>query len=72
MIPNDPRSPMDPSGIRIGTPAMTTRGMKEPEMVKVAKWIDRAILAKNDEAELAKIKDEVKELCKGFPVPGIK
>ncbi|MFA6527964.1 MAG: serine hydroxymethyltransferase [Candidatus Gracilibacteria bacterium] len=72
MIPNDTRSPMDPSGIRIGTPAMTTRGMKEPEMVAVAKWIDRAILARNDETELAKIKDEVKELCKGFPVPGIK
>lgn len=72
MIPNDPRSPMDPSGIRIGTPAMTTRGMKEPEMVKVAKWINRAILTKDNEEELAKIKKEVEELCKGFPVPGIK
>ncbi|EKD63951.1 MAG: hypothetical protein ACD_51C00136G0004, partial [uncultured bacterium] len=71
MIPNDPRSPMDPSGIRIGTPAMTTRGMKEAEMVKVAKWMDLAIANRTNEQELAKIKEEVKELCKGFPVPGI-
>jgi len=72
MIPNDPRSPMDPSGIRIGTPAMTTRGMKEEDMITVAKWIDLAIINKSDEAKLTKIKDEVKDLCKKFPVPGIK
>ncbi len=71
MIPDDPRSPMDPSGIRIGTPAMTTRGMKEDEMRQVAKWIDEAIAGKDDPATLARIKNEVKEMCDNFPVPGI-
>ncbi len=71
-IPNEPRSPFDPSGIRIGTPAITTRGMKEPEMEKVADWIDRAIQNVGNTEELVKIKNEVKELCLKFPVPGIK
>ncbi len=71
MIPDDPRSPMDPSGIRIGTPAMTTRGMKEDEMRQVAKWIDEAIQGKDDPATLERIKNEVKEMCESFPVPGI-
>lgn len=71
-VPNDPRSPFDPSGIRLGTPAITTRGMKEPEMEKIAEWIDRVIQNVNDDAALAEIKKEVEELCKDFPVPGIK
>jgi len=71
MIPDDPRSPMDPSGIRIGTPAMTTRGMKEDEMRQVSKWINEAILGKDDPATLERIKNEVKEMCERFPVPGI-
>jgi len=71
-IPNDPRSPFDPSGIRMGTPAITTRGMKEPEMEKVAEWIDRTLSDINDDNALADIKEEVKTLCLKFPVPGIK
>lgn len=71
-VPFDPRSPMDPSGIRMGTPAVTTRGMKEPEMERIAEWIDRAINNINDTAMHAKIKEEVKEMCLKFPVPGIK
>ncbi len=71
-IPNDTRSPFDPSGIRLGTPAITTRGMKEPEMEKIADWIDRTISNIGDETMLEEIKKEVTELCHKFPVPGIK
>ncbi len=68
-VPFDPRSPFDPSGIRLGTPALTTRGMKEAEMEQVATWIDLAITNVNDEAKLAAIHAEVKDLCKNFPLP---
>ena len=68
MIPDDPRPPMDPSGIRLGTPAVTTRGLKEDDMKKVAIWIDEVITNKNDEAKLAAIKAEVAEFMKGFPL----
>lgn len=71
-VPNDPRSPMDPSGIRMGTPAITTRGMKEGEMEMIADWIDRAIQAIGNHEELKAIKKEVEVLCQKFPVPGIK
>lgn len=71
-IPNDPRSPFDPSGIRLGTPAVTTRGMKESEMEKIADWIDRVIKDPSNEENLKKIKEEVVEMCIQFPVPGIK
>ena len=71
-IPNDPRSPFDPSGIRMGTPAITTRGMKESEMEKIAEWINRTIDNVNNEDVLQDIKSEVKEMCLKFPVPGIK
>lgn len=70
-VPFDPRSPMDPSGIRLGTPAVTTRGMKEPEMDRIADWLDRVISNIDDHALHAKIKEEVKEMCLKFPVPGI-
>jgi len=69
MIPYDPRKPMDPSGIRIGTPALTTRGMGPSEMRKIANWIIRALKGASDEAALAKIRREVLELCQQFPVP---
>ncbi len=71
MIPDDTRSPMDPSGIRLGTPAITTRGMKEPEMETIANFIIRAIENTKNEEALTKIKSEVKEFARKFPVPGI-
>lgn len=67
-VPFDTRSPFVTSGIRIGTPATTTRGLKEPEMVKVAEWIDRALKNIENADELAKIKAEIKELCMQFPL----
>ncbi len=71
MIPDDPRSPMDPSGIRMGTPAVTTRGMKEVDMDTLAAFILRAVKAKDDQATLATLRDEVTAFCRKFPVPGI-
>jgi glycine hydroxymethyltransferase len=68
MIPDDPRSPMDPSGIRLGTPAITTRGLKETDMKQVAAWIDEAVVNFKDEAKLAEIKNDVKEMMKKFPL----
>lgn len=67
-VPFDTRSPFVTSGVRIGTPATTTRGLKEAEMVKVGEWIDRALQAIDDEAALAAIRLEVKELCLKFPL----
>jgi len=68
MIPDDTRSPFDPSGIRLGTPALTSRGMKEAEFEQIGLWIDRAIMAKDDSEELQKIREEVKQLTKKFPL----
>jgi len=68
MIPDDPRSPMDPSGIRLGTPALTTRGMKEAEMEVVGDLINEAILNWQDETKLAEIRTKVVELTKKFPL----
>src|SRR3954451_10905884 len=68
-ILNDPRPPKVTSGIRLGTPAVTTRGLKETDMPAVADFIDRALSAKDDAAALAKIRGEVAEFCKRFPMP---
>lgn len=68
MIPDDPRHPMDPSGIRIGVSAATTRGMKEKEIKMIAKWINNAIESKGNKNILNKIHQEVKKLCKKFPI----
>ena len=67
-IPYDTNPPMKPSGIRIGTPALTTRGMKEPEMRIIAAWIAKALDKRNDPAALAKIRGEVTELTEKFPL----
>src|SRR5687767_5114317 len=68
-ILNDPRPPKVTSGIRLGTPAVTTRGLKEGDMPAVASFIDRALGAKDDAAALGKIRGEVSEFCKRFPMP---
>jgi glycine hydroxymethyltransferase len=71
-IPNDPNPPMNPSGLRLGTPAVTTRGMKEKEMKQIVEFIDKALKNKDDAAVLAGLKNEVRELCLKFPPPGVK
>jgi glycine hydroxymethyltransferase len=71
-VPFDPRKPFDPSGIRLGTPAVTSRGMKEGDMPAIAHWMDTIIGAPEDEALLARVAAEVREFCKGFPAPGIR
>ncbi len=68
-VPYDPRPPFDPSGIRLGTPALTTRGLKEKEMDQVAEWIDAAIMARDDSKILAKIRSEITEFAENFPLP---
>jgi len=68
-IPFDPNPPLKPSGIRIGSPAITSRGMKEPEMERIAGWIDMALRYRADEASSARIRQEVFELTDQFPIP---
>jgi glycine hydroxymethyltransferase len=69
MIPFDPRKPMDPSGVRIGTPALTTRGMKEAEMKRVAGWIVEVLAAPEDAKVLERVRGSVRDLCRQFPAP---
>jgi len=71
VIPDDPNPPLRPSGIRLGTPAATTRGMKEEEMKKLAAWIVSALQNHQNEEKLAEIKKEVEAFCLQFPVPGV-
>lgn len=71
VIPDDPNPPLRPSGIRLGTPAATTRGMKEAEMKKIGHWIVEALTHREDTERLNKIRAEVEGMCSQFPVPGI-
>jgi glycine hydroxymethyltransferase len=68
-IPFDARPPLDPSGIRIGTPALTTRGMREPEMRHIATWIDAALTTASDRAALERLRGQIRELAIQFPAP---
>jgi glycine hydroxymethyltransferase len=69
MVPFDTRPPLDPSGIRIGTPALTTRGMREPEMRTIAGWIGEILASPTDSAVQARVRGQVRELCEQFPAP---
>jgi glycine hydroxymethyltransferase len=69
LIPFDPTSPFVTSGIRIGTPSVTTRGMKEPEMVKIAGWIGEIVDHLDDEAVVARVRQEIETLTRDFPLP---
>ena len=71
-VPFDPRKPFDPSGVRLGTPAITTRGLREEHMPQIAAWMDEAITAatKDDEAAIERTAGEVRDLLAGFPMPG--
>ena len=70
-VPFDPRKPFDPSGIRLGTSSVTSRGMAEPEMRQIAAWMDAVVTAPADAALHARIAGEIRELCARFPAPGL-
>jgi len=70
-VPGDPRKPFDPSGLRLGTPSVTTRGMKEPEMARIAAWFSRVAEEVANEDALDRIAAEVREFTAGYPCPGI-
>jgi glycine hydroxymethyltransferase len=70
-IPNDPNPPINPSGVRFGTPAITTRGIKEPEILRITDFINQALNNKDDDKVLSGLKNQVKELCSNFILPGV-
>jgi glycine hydroxymethyltransferase len=70
-VPNDPRKPFDPSGIRLGAAAVTSRGFAEAEMVHIGEWIDRVVANPTDETLLERTAAEVAAFCKDFPPPGL-
>jgi glycine hydroxymethyltransferase len=71
IIPDDARPPLRPSGLRLGTPACTTRGMNEDDMAGIAKWIVRTLRRPEDASAIAATRAEVKAMCRSYPVPGI-
>lgn len=71
LVPFDTQTPMNPSGVRIGTPSVTSRGMKEAEMRTIGDWINEVLTHSKEEAVLDRIAGEVAELCQSFPCPGI-
>jgi len=68
-IPKDPRPPMQTSGIRLGTPAVTTRNMGPEDMGKIANWIDRVIISRGDTSVQEEVKKEISSFCSDFPLP---
>ena len=70
-VPYDTRKPFDPSGIRIGTPAVTTQGMGETEMKQIADWMNEVTKSSEDVGLQERIAGQVRELCKQFPAPGV-
>ena len=70
-VPFDPRRPFSPSGIRLGTPAVTSRGMKEPEMRQIGAWLDTVVANIDDEGVIARVAGEVCEFSRHFPAPGL-
>ncbi len=71
VVPDDPNPPLRPSGMRLGTPAATTRGMSEQEMDRLADWICTALRRREDGDELRRLAEEVEDFCRGYPVPGL-
>ncbi len=71
IIPDDPRPPLRPSGVRLGTPACTTRGMSEADMTQIAQWIVRTLRRSSDTATTEQTRQAVREMCRRYPVPGI-
>jgi glycine hydroxymethyltransferase len=71
IIPDDPNPPLRPSGVRLGTPAATTRGMREPEMRQLGSLIMKAVVNHEEQYALQQIRQEVEEMCRRYPVPGI-
>jgi glycine hydroxymethyltransferase len=71
-VPYDPRKPFSPSGIRIGSPAVTSRGMKEPEMRRIVAWMDEVVTNAGDDQVLERIRNDVRDFCAAFPAPGIR
>ena len=70
-VPYDPRKPFSPSGIRLGTPSVTSRGMGPEEMRRIAEWIDAVVAQPDDEAVRERVRAEVRAMCRGFAVPGL-
>ena len=71
VVPDDPRPPLRPSGLRLGTPACTTRGMNDDDMRQIAQWIVRTLRRPDDAATVENTRGEVREMCRRYPVPGV-
>jgi len=70
-VPNDPNPPINPSGVRFGTPAITTRGLKEQEIIQIISWINSAISDSDNKTKLNELKKQVKTMCLKFPIPSV-
>jgi glycine hydroxymethyltransferase len=68
LIPYDPRSAGEASGIRIGTPALTTRGLREAQMTQIAEWMDQVLSSEGDDKVVSMVRNESAELCREFPI----